>query len=155
MSLSRSRKLYPNLLSRVTWAALYLLVCLSASDALAQYGRARKEHKGPRAIAVIEFPQAPKDAKQPVKYAPHLIPPIILNSGKYLDASAYLATPVPWALQPGTVYEAREAGESRGLFTIRNASADKDKNWIATGTWDSAEAMAARTEAKRKADEAK
>src|SRR5262249_32514009 len=126
-----------------------------ASDANAQYGRTRKEHKGPRAIAVIEFPQPPKEAKQPVKYAPRLIPAIILNNGKYFDASSYMATPVPWAIQPGTVYEAREAGESKGLFTIRGDSADKEKNWIATGVWDSVEAMAARAEAKRKADEAK
>jgi hypothetical protein len=155
MSLSPRRKLYPNILGRVIWAAACLTICLAASDAVAQYGRARKEHKGPRAIGVIEFPQGPKDAKTPVKYAPRLLPAIILNNGKYFDADAYMATPVPWALQPGTVYEAREAGESRGLFTIRNATADKDKNWIATGIWDSAEAIAARAEAKRKAEEAK
>ena len=58
-------------------------------------------------------------------------------------------------IQPGTVYEAREAGESKGLFTIRKAAADADKNWVATGMWDSAEAIAARAEAKRKAEEAK
>ncbi|MFL6300122.1 MAG: hypothetical protein ACJ71N_05900 [Terriglobales bacterium] len=90
-----------------------------------------------------------------MKYAPRLIPGIILNEGRYFDADAYMATPVPWAIQPGTVYEAREAGESKGLFTIRGASADKEKNWIASGVWDSAEAIAARAEAKRKQEEAK
>jgi hypothetical protein len=155
MSLSRRRKLYSNFLSCVTWAAVCLTVCLSASDAFAQYGRTRKEHKGPRAIAVIEFPQTAKEGQTTVKFAPRLIPAIILNEGRYFDADAYRATPVPWAIQPGTVYEAREAGESKGLFTIQRAASDANKNWIATGMWDSAEAIAARAEAKRKAGEAK
>src|SRR6476646_476247 len=155
MCLSLRRKLYPTSHYRVISAALLFAVFFSATSVSAQYGRTRKEHKGPRAIAVIEFPQGSKDAKTPVKYAPRLIPGIILNNGKYFDADAYMATPVPWAVQPGTVYEAREAGESKGLFTIRKAAADADKNWIATGVWDSAEAIAARAEAKRKAEEAK
>lgn len=155
MSLSPRRKLYLNILSRAIPVAVCLTVCLSSLDAFAQYGRARKEHKGPRAIAVIEFPQASKDGQATVKYAPRLIPAIILNEGKYFDADAYMATPVPWAIQPGTVYEAREAGESKGLFTIQRAAADANKNWIATGIWDSAEAIEARAEAKRKTAEAK
>jgi hypothetical protein len=140
---------------RVISAVVAACVLFCATNASAQYRSTRKEHKGPRAIAVIEFPQAPKDAKTQVKYAPRLIPAIILNNGKYFDASAYMATPVPWAIQPGTVYEAREAGESKGLFNIRGASADANKNWIATGVWDSAEAIEARAEAKHKQEEAK
>ena len=149
---------------RVISAVVAACVVLCATSASAQYRSTRKEHKGPRAIAVIEFPQATADEasaatqpkpKTPVKYAPRLIPAIILNNGKYFDADAYMATPVPWAIQPATVYEAREAGESKGLFTIQRAAADANKNWIATGVWDSAEAIAARAEAKRKADEAK
>ncbi|MFL6300340.1 MAG: hypothetical protein ACJ71N_07000 [Terriglobales bacterium] len=155
MSLSRRRKLYPNILGRVISAVVCLTVCLSGLDAVAQYGRTRKEHKGPRAVAVIEFPQTTKDGKTAVKYAPRLIPAIILNEGRYFDADSYKATPVPWAIQPGTIYEAREAGESKGLFTIQRAAADANKNWIATGMWDSAEAIAARAETKRKAEEAK
>src|SRR3954471_20293980 len=155
MSLSPRRKLYPTSHYRVISAALMFAVFFSATSVSAQYGKTRKEHKGPRAIAVIEFPQGSKDPKTPVKYAPRLIPGIILNNGKYFDADGYMATPVPWAIQPGTVYEAREAGESKGLFTIRRASADANKNWIATGLWDSAEAIEARAETKRKQDEAK
>src|SRR4051812_8483966 len=155
MSLSPRRKLYLNILGRVIPAAVCLTVCLWSLDAFAQYGRTRKEHKGPRAIAVIEFPQATKDGQTTVKFAPRLIPAIILNEGRYFDADAYRATPVPWAVQPGNVYEAREAGESKGLFTIQRAASDANKNWIATGIWDSAEAIAARGEAKRKAAEAK
>jgi hypothetical protein len=142
-----------------------------ATSAFAQYRSTRKEHKGPRAIAVIEFPQATAGvapaatggtpvatqakSKPPVKYAPRLIPAIILNEGRYFDASGYMATPVPMAVQPGIVYEAREAGESKGLFTVRGASADANKNWIATGVWDSNEAIEARADAKRKQEEAK
>jgi hypothetical protein len=151
------------------------VILLSTTSAFAQYRSTRKEHKGPRAIAVIEFPQAtagvspaptggtpvvpqtkaPAAPQPKVKYAPRLIPAIILNEGKYFDASAYMATPVPMAIEPGIVYEAREAGESKGLFTIRAAIPDANRNWIATGVWDSAEAIAARAEAKRKQQEAK
>jgi len=178
MSLSPRRKLYPTKLYRVI-STVFLALLLLSSAASAQYRSTRKEHKGPRAIAVIEFPQATADeapaatggtavatqTKAPVatqtkpkplvKYAPRLIPAIILNDGKYFDASGYMATPVPMAIQPGIVYEAREAGESKGLFTIRAAIPDANRNWIATGVWDSAEAMAARAEAKRKQEEAK
>src|SRR5882724_9553176 len=154
MSLSPRRKLYPTKLYRVI-STVFLALLLLSSAASAQYRSTRKEHKGPRAIAVIEFPQATADeapaatqTKAPVAtqtrpkplvtYAPRLIPAIILNDGKYFDASGYMATPVPMAIQPGIVYEAREAGESKGLFTIRAAIPDANRNWIATGVWDSA-----------------
>src|SRR5207248_6868336 len=85
------------------------------------------------AVAQTKAPAATGGAataksKTPVKYAPRLIPAIILNEGKYFDADAYMATPVPWAIQPGTVYEARQAGESKGLFTIQRAASDASKD---------------------------
>src|SRR5437762_11694193 len=83
MSLPLRRKLYPTSHYRVISAVLMIGVLLCGTNASAQYRSTRKEHKGPRAIAVIEFPQAPKDSKTPVKYAPRLIPAIILNEGKY------------------------------------------------------------------------
>jgi hypothetical protein len=68
-----------------------------------------------------------------------LVPIAILIGGKFWDASAYKAEPVPMALDPGTVYEGERAGSSLGLFTINSALHSRTVNsqipWIATGKW--------------------
>ena len=91
---------------------------------------ARKKDAGPRAVAVLRM-----DAKGKVS----LVPIAIMISGKFWDASAYKADPVPMALEPGTVYEGERAGSSLGLFTIGSALHSNSVNvptpWIATGVW--------------------
>jgi hypothetical protein len=67
-----------------------------------------------------------------------LVPIAILINGKFWDASAYKADPVPMALDSGTVYEAERTGNSLGLFTVgsalhRNNDASGQAPWIATG----------------------
>ena len=42
-------------------------------------------------------------------------------NGKFWDASAYKADPVPMALEPGNVYEVEQTGSSLGLFTVNSA----------------------------------
>jgi hypothetical protein len=68
-----------------------------------------------------------------------LVPIAIMINGKFWDASAYKADPVPMALEPGTVYEGERSGNSLGLFTIGTAlhsnSANVPTPWIATGVW--------------------
>ena len=70
-----------------------------------------------------------------------LVPVAILINGKFWDASAYKADPVPMALEPGTVYEAERAGNSLGLFTVGNALHRNNSAqgalaaWIGTGIW--------------------
>ncbi len=64
----------------------------------------------------------------------HLIPITIMYDGKFYDASAYKAAPVPMALESGTVYEALRTGVSKGLFTVTGAGQLKD-TWIGEGTW--------------------
>jgi len=68
-----------------------------------------------------------------------LVPITILIDGKFWDASAYKADPVPMALDPGTVYEGERAGSSLGLFTVNSALHSRTVNsqipWIATGKW--------------------
>jgi hypothetical protein len=68
-----------------------------------------------------------------------LLPVAILVGGKFWDASAYKADPVPMALEAGTVYEAERAGSSLGLFTVSSALHSKAVNvqspWIGTGKW--------------------
>jgi hypothetical protein len=78
----------------------------------------------------------------PPKGKAHLIPITILIDGKYYDASAYKAAPVPMALWSDTVYEAVRTGVSLGLFTVTGALQAKDPNnavqWMAEGTWQTA-----------------
>ena len=54
--------------------------------------------------------------------------------GKFYDAGAYKASPVPFALWGQTVYEAERTGVSQGLFTVGEV-VQSGKNWIAEGKW--------------------
>ena len=119
-----------------------LLVCLalSAVAVTAQEERpqitpgerkvARKKDAGPRAVAVLQIAANGKAS---------LVPIAILISGKFWDATAYKADPIPMALEPGTVYEAERAGSSLGLFTVNSALHSNAVNvqapWIGTGAW--------------------
>jgi hypothetical protein len=84
----------------------------------------------------------------PPKGKAHLIPITILIDGKYYDASAYKAAPVPMALWSDTLYEAVRTGVSLGLFTVTGALQAKDANngmeWIAEGTWQTASEVKAK-----------
>lgn len=68
-----------------------------------------------------------------------LLPIAILINGKFWDASAYKAAPVPMALDSGTVYEVERSGSSQGLFTVSTALHSNALNaqnpWIGTGDW--------------------
>jgi len=98
-----------------------------------------KANKGPRALGLLELPPKGKA---------HLIPITILIDGKYYDASAYKAAPVPMALWSDTVYEAVRTGVSLGLFTVTGALQAKDPNnavqWMAEGTWQTASEVKAK-----------
>jgi len=89
----------------------------------------KKKVKGPRAVGLLLL----SDGKAT------LIPVAILVEGKFYDASIYKAEPVPMALQGGTVYEAEQAGESQGLFTVAGAlhsqSAVSATPWMGTGSY--------------------
>jgi hypothetical protein len=90
----------------------------------------RKKEAGPRAVAVLQL--APNGKAS-------LVPIAILVGGKFWDATAYKADPVPMALEPGTVYEAERTGSSLGLFTVNSALRSNAVNvqtpWLGTGTW--------------------
>ena len=109
---------------------------------LAQAGHAANTSKGPRALGLLEL--GPNGQAR-------LIPIAILIDGKYYDASAYKADPVPMALWADTVYEGIRTGVSLGLFTVTAPQHGKDESgatvWWADGRWqtaDSIKAMAAR-----------
>lgn len=90
----------------------------------------RKKDAGPRAVALLRMTDKGKTS---------LVPIAILVNGKFWDATAYKADPVPMALESGTVYEAERSGSSLGLFTVGGALHSNAPNsqapWIGTGTW--------------------
>src|SRR5581483_2509814 len=121
MSTSMHRKLlYSTGLLLVISCAVVILV----SPAAAQFRKARRQSKL-RALGVLEF--GPKNKVR-------LIPITIFVEGKFYDAAIYHATPVPMALEPGTVYEAFKTGTPVGLFTVSQPETLAG-NWRAQGTW--------------------
>ncbi|MGA7219985.1 MAG: hypothetical protein WBX38_16840 [Candidatus Sulfotelmatobacter sp.] len=89
-----------------------------------------KKGKDPRAVGLLQIASNGKAT---------LIPIAILIDGKFYDASAYKADPVPMALESGTVYEAEQGGASEGLFTVNGALHSKNPNaaeiWFGTGPY--------------------
>lgn len=103
------------------------LVCLAlvVSAASQIVRRRRTGDKGPRALGLLQI--AANGRAQ-------LIPIAIMLNGKFYDAGAYKADPVPMALQPETVYEAFSSGVTQGLFTVAGA-AQRNTGWFANGKW--------------------
>ena len=103
----------------------------------------KKKEVGPRALGVLRVTASGKAT---------LVPITILMSGKFYDASAYKAAPVPMALESGTVYEGVRTGSSQGLFTVDGALhstvANSQSPWIGTGQWLPAGTEAAKTSMK-------
>jgi hypothetical protein len=89
-----------------------------------------KKDLGPRAIALLQMSSNGKAT---------LVPVAIEIDGKFWDASSYKASPVPMAIEGGTVYEGVRTGSSVGLFTVNSAlhslAVNTPNPWIATGTW--------------------
>ncbi len=89
-----------------------------------------KKVKGPRAVGLLRLESGGKAT---------LIPIAILTDGKFYDAGAYKADPVPMALDVGTVYEAERSGDSQGLFTVNGAlhskSANSENPWVGSGAY--------------------
>jgi hypothetical protein len=90
----------------------------------------RKKDAGPRALGLLRLTPSGKTS---------LVPIAILINGKFWDATAYKAAPIPMALETGTVYEVERTGSSIGLFTVSSAlhsdAANAPSPWLATGAW--------------------
>jgi hypothetical protein len=99
-------------------------------EKLPEETKPKKKVKGPRAVGVLQLAKSGKST---------LIPVAILVDGKFYDASAYKADPIPMALEGGTVYEAEQAGDSLGLFTINGALHSKAQGaphpWVGAGSF--------------------
>ena len=115
-----------------------MLAVTVAQFTSAQLGRKTKP-TGPRALGLLEL--APDGNA-------HLIPIAIMVDGKFYDASAYKASPVPLAIWGETVYEAVRTGVSQGLFTVGDAM-KTGTSWFAEGKWQPAGSAPAK---KRPAD---
>lgn len=89
-----------------------------------------KKDQGPRAVGILQLSAKGKTS---------LVPVAIMINGKFWDASAYKADPVPMALESGTVYEVERDGSSQGLFTVGSALHSNSVNaqipWLGTGAW--------------------
>jgi hypothetical protein len=115
----------PWLYRRASRAVICALLAASvAQSAHAQLGRKAKQ-AGPRALGLLEL--APDGSA-------HLIPIAILVDGKFYDASAYKASPVPFAIWGETVYEAERTGVPQGLFTVGEVL-HTGTSWLAEGKW--------------------
>lgn len=106
------------------------LILLAATRTTGQgvtplYGRKTAPDKGPRAIGLVQLSSKGKA---------RIIPIAIMMDGKFYDAGAYKADPVPMALDFGIVYEGFRAGVSQGVFTITQPG-QLNHNWIAEGKW--------------------
>jgi len=90
----------------------------------------RKKDAGPRALGIVQLGKNGKAS---------IIPVAILVNGKFWDAGAYKADPVPMALDSGVVYEGVRSGSSLGLFTVGSALHSNNPNaampWLGTGVW--------------------
>jgi hypothetical protein len=130
--------------SQLLYASLGCAVICSL--AVAQAARKPKPSVGPRAVGLLELAANGKG---------HLVPVVILYEGQFYDASSYKASPVPMALDSGTVYEAEKTGAPQGLFTISGALHSNDNRWVGAGTWEAAGSKPAKKAAapKKKPDE--
>ena len=98
---------------------------IAAPLAPSQVARKTKVDEGPRAVALLQLGENGKG---------RLFPVAIMVDGKFYDAAAYKAMPVPMALDFDIVYEGFRTGISQGLFTIKQPG-HLGRAWIAEGTW--------------------
>ncbi len=111
----------------VTLAAMIALATywLVAQVVTPQFGHKQAPDKGPRALGLVQLSSKGKA---------RIIPIAIMMDGKFYDAGAYKASPVPMALEYGVVYEGFRTGVSQGIFTITQPG-QLNRTWIAEGRW--------------------
>lgn len=120
---------------------ILLAIVLFSIAAFPQYAKKRQESKGPRAVAVLEM----------TPHGMRLVPISLMLDGRYYDASIYMASPVPMALDPGNVYEVQHGGRPVGDFTVTEAEQWPNGVWAADGKWLSNEEKKKREEEQAKA----
>ncbi len=117
---------------RLTLAALALSV---AAPVWAQTHAVKKPETVVRAVAVYEF-TGPEEKPT----ASRLVPVSLFINSQLVDAGLYLARPVPFALDRGTIFEVDEAGIPQGTIDIAfqrhleaTGDAPFDDGWLGYG----------------------
>jgi hypothetical protein len=123
-----------NLYRRRSFAAS-LLVLLTILGIARSSAQRQKPHKL-RATALLELTTSPKGI-----ISSRLTPVVILDDGRFYDASIYKARPRPMAAEIGVVYEAQKTGVPMGYVTITGAT-NNGGLWTAMGKWQSAQQVA-------------
>jgi hypothetical protein len=135
----RSR-LYRKLLRAVIIGSIWVIL---SGLIFGQIAKRAPQSKGPRALGLVELAENGKA---------HLIAVTIMIDGRFYDAGAYKADPVPMALKPEIVYEALKSGVPQGLFVVAGTMRGED-GWIADGKWRStAQIDADKAKAKAESD---
>ncbi len=123
-----------NLYRTKLYAASLLLLTILGAFTAARAQR-KKAHKL-RATALLELTTDPAG-----NTVARLTPIVILDEGRFRDASIYKAAPRPMAADIGIVYEAQKSGVPVGYVTITSASRSGGI-WTALGKWQTATALA-------------
>jgi hypothetical protein len=125
-------------LYRILAAAVILLPLAVPSTCAAQMAQ-KKTRSKLRALAVVELPayaRVGKDMELPPSARLRAV--TIFQNGQYQDATIFRMNPMPMALEPGTVYDILQSGDSLGLFTVDSATQVQVKDeWLARGRWKS------------------
>src|SRR5260370_33575811 len=110
-------------LYRILAVAVILLPLLGPEPCAAQ----KKPRSKLRALAVVELPSSArvgKDMELPSSARLRAI--AIFQNGEYQDATIYRMNPMPMALEPGTVYDILQSGDSPALLSIQSARNDTE-----------------------------
>jgi len=130
-------------LYRILAVTVILLPLLGPATCAAQ----KKTRSKLRALAVVELPSSArvgKDMELPSSARLRAI--AIFQNGEYQDATIYRMNPMPMALEPGTMYDVLQSGDSLGLLSIESVSKAKD-DWLAAGRWKSSASQLAAKQA--------
>ena len=120
------------MMRRVVWVA-----GLTAGTMGAQTHVVKKPEAVVRAVTVYEWTG---DEAKPT--ASRMVPVSVFIDGQMQDAGVYLARPIPFALDTGTVYEVRKAGVPEGTIEVAydhhlttGGTEEIDNGWLAYGAF--------------------
>ena len=116
---------------------VWMAVLLGGGASWAQTHVVQKPEAVVRAVAVYEW--TGEEAKPT---ASRVVPVSVYINGELEDAGIYLARPVPFALDVGTVFDLEQAGETKGSVELAyarnyvvNSGPQFDDGWVAYGAF--------------------
>lgn len=126
---------------RILLRAIAVVSGFGFAGATQIYGQMHKVAKPEDVVRAIGVYEWIGDETNPT--ASRLIPVTIFIDGELQDAGVYLARPVPFAIDTGTIYEVDKAGMPQGTVDLKyashlqaaNAVANYDDGWFGYGTF--------------------